>query len=248
MEISIDSLKLSPTTLVIEHDVQAYNVKRIKYIKDNYGPLRSKSKGVSFALQYGGTENTLVNNSGFALEEAKAIVANYKDLYKESEEYTTERIAQAAEDGYVQVAFGLRTRTPVLAKSILGNSKTPNLATAEARTVGNALSQSYCMLTCRALNEFMKRVYASEYKHDIMPVNIVHDALYLMIRDNIHVVKWVNDNLIDCMSWQELNEIKHDKVKLSAELGLFYPDWSNEITLKNNINRKQIKEIVLKSK
>lgn len=29
---------------------------------------------------------------------------------------------------------------------------------------------------------------------------------------------------------------------------LFYPDWSNEITLPNNINRKQIKEIVLKSK
>ena len=81
-----------------------------------------------------------------------------------------------------------------------------------------------------------------------MLVNIVHDAIYLMIRDNIHVVKWVNDNLMDCMSWQELNEIKHDKVKLSAELGLFYPDWSNEITLPNNINRKQIKEIVLKSK
>lgn len=242
-------LKLSPTTQVIEHDVQAYNVKRIKYIKDNYGPLRSKSKSVTFALQYRGTENTLVNNSGFALEEAKAIVANYKDLYKESEEYTTERIAQATKDGYVQVAFGLRIRTPVLAKSILGNSKTPNLAVAESRSVGNAVSgQSFCMLTCRALNEFMERVYASEYKHDIMPVNIVHDALYFMIRDNIHVVKWVNDNLIDCMSWQELDEIKHDKVKLSAELGLFYPDWSNEITLKNNINRKQIKEIVLKSK
>lgn len=241
-------LKLSSTTQVIEHDVQAYNVKRIKYIKDNYGPLRSKSKSVTFALQYRGTENTLVNNSGFALEEAKAIVANYKDLYKESEEYTTGRIAQATKDGYVQVAFGLRIRTPVLAKSILGNSKTPNLATAEARTVGNALSQSYGTLTCRALNEFMERVYASEYKHDIMPVNLVHDAAYLMIRDNIHVVKWVNDNLMDCMSWQELDEIKHDKVKLSAELGLFYPDWSNEITLPNNINRKQIKEIVLKSK
>ena len=103
------------------------------------------------------------------------------------------------------------------------------------------------MLTCRALNEFMERVYASEYKHDIMPVNIVHDAIYLMIRDNIHVVKWVNDNLMECMSWQELDEIKHDKVKLSAELDL-YPDWSNEITLPNCINRKQIKEIVLKSK
>lgn len=236
--------KLSPTTIVIEHDVQAYNVKRIKYIKDNYGPLRSKSKSITFALQYSGTANTLVNNSGFEMEEAIAIVNNYKDLYKESEEYTNGRIAQATKDGHVQIAFGLRLRTPVLAKSILGNNKTPYLATAEARTVGNALSQSYGMLTCRALNEFMERVYASEYKHDIMPVNIVHDATYLMIRDNIHVVKWVNDNLIDCMSWQELDEIKHDKVKLPAELEVYYNGWHQPIVLPNRASRRQIKDVV----
>ena len=167
-------LKLSPTTLVIEHDVQAYNVKRIKYIKDNYDPLRSKSKPVSFALQYSGTANTLVNNSGFNPEEAKAIVSNYKDLYKESEEYTTRRIAQAEQQGYLDVAFGLRIRTPVLAKSILGNSKTPYLATAEARTIGNALCQSYGLLTNRALNEFMERVWNSEYAMDIYPVATIH--------------------------------------------------------------------------
>ena len=67
-------LKLSSTSLITEHDVQAYNVKRIKYIKDNFDPLRSKSKNVTFALQYRGTANTLVNNSGFAPEEAKEIV------------------------------------------------------------------------------------------------------------------------------------------------------------------------------
>lgn len=74
------------------------------------------------------------------------------------------------------------------------------------------------------------------------------DAVYLVIKDNINVVKWVNDNLIECMQWQELPEIKHDKVKLSAELDLFYPSWANEITLPNNISRKEIKEIVKSSK
>ena len=190
-----------------------------------------------------------MDNCGFSEQESKHIESNYHELYKQSDDWVANKIKLAEQQGYLDSAFGLRIRTPVIAKSVLGNSKTPNLALAESRSVGNAISgQSYCMLTCRALNEFMERVYASEYKHDIMPVNIVHDAIYLMIRDNIHVVKWVNDNLMDCMSWQELNEIKHDKVKLSAELGLFYPDWSNEITLPNNINRKQIKEIVLKSK
>ena len=182
-----------------------------------------------------------MNNCGFTEDEAKNIETNYHKMYKVSDDWVADKIKLAEQQGYLVSAFGLRIRTPVIAKSVLGNSKTPNLAVAESRSVGNAVSgQSYCMLTCRALNEFMERVYASEYSHDIMPVNLVHDAIYLMIRNNIHVVKWVNDNLMDCMSWQELDEIKHDKVKLSAELGLFYPDWSNEITLPNNINRKQI--------
>ena len=244
MEISIDSIDdicmVSPSE---------YNTNQINMIKDKYPELRQKAKAPVFALQYSGTYKTLMDNCGFSEQESKHIESNYHELYKQSDDWVANKIKLAEQQGYLDSAFGLRIRTPVIAKSVLGNSKTPNLAIAESRSVGNAISgQSYCMLTCRALNEFMERVYASEYKHDIMPVNIVHDAIYLMIRDNIHVVKWVNDNLMDCMSWQELNEIKHDKVKLSAELGLFYPDWSNEITLPNNINRKQIKEIVLKSK
>ena len=244
MEISIDSIE--SISLVTANE---YNVAQINSIAIKHKELRNKSKAPTFALTYQGTWLTLMNNCGFTEDEAKNIETNYHEMYKVSDDWVANKIKLAEQQGYLDSAFGLRIRTPVIAKSVLGNSKTPNLALAESRSVGNAVSgQSYCMLTCRALNEFMERVYASEYKHDIMPVNIVHDALYLMIRDNIHVVKWVNDNLMDCMSWQELNEIKHDKVKLSAELGLFYPDWSNEITLPNNINRKQIKEIVLKSK
>ena len=244
MEISIDSIE--SISLVTANE---YNVAQINSIKNKEGAFRQMSKAPTFALTYQGTYKTLMNNCGFTEDEAKNIETNYHKMYKVSDDWVANKIKLAEQQGYLDSAFGLRIRTPVIAKSVLGNSKTPNLALAESRSVGNAVSgQSYCMLTCRALNEFMERVYASEYKHDIMPVNIVHDAIYLMIRDNIHVVKWVNDNLMDCMSWQELNEIKHDKVKLSAELGLFYPDWSNEITLPNNINRKQIKEIVLKSK
>ena len=240
MEISIDSI--SEISLVTANE---YNTQQINLIKDIYPHLRQKAKAPVFALQYSGTYQTLMDNCGFTKQEAIQIETNYHKTYKQSDEWVANKIKLAEQQGYLDSAFGLRIRTPVIAKSVLGNSKTPNLALAESRSVGNAVSgQSYCMLTCRALNEFMERVYASEYKHDIMPVNIVHDAIYLMIKDNVHVVKWVNDNLMDCMQWQELEEIKHDEVKLSAELGLFYPDWSKEITLPNNINRNQIKKII----
>lgn len=240
MEISIDTIdELSLVT------AQEYNANQINKIKELYPKLRQKAKAPVFALQYSGTYLTLMNNCGFTEQEAKQIETNYHKLYKQSDDWVADKIKLAEQQGYLDSAFGLRIRTPVIAKSVLGNSKTPNLAQAEARSVGNAVSgQSYCMLTNRALCEFMERVYNSEYRHDIMPVNIVHDAIYLMVKDNVHVIKWVNDNLMECMQWQELEEIKHDKVKLTAELGLFYPDWSKEITLPNNISRKEIKEIV----
>ena len=238
-------LKLSPTSLITEHDVQAYNVKRIKYVKDNYDPLRSKSKNVTFALQYRGTANTLVNNSGFEMEEAKAIVSNYKDLYKGSEEYATGRIAQAAKDGYVQIAFGLKLRTPLLKRTVMSSSMKANISEAEARTAGNALSQSYGLLNCKAANDFMERVYASPYKYDIMPVMQIHDAQYYIFPDDVDIVKWVNDNLIECMSWQDLPELQHDVVKLGAELDL-YISWDKPITLKNNISIEEIYDTVSK--
>ena len=238
-------LKLSPTSLITEHDVQAYNVKRIKYVKDNYDPLRSKSKNVTFALQYRGTSNTLVNNSGFEMEEAKAIVSNYKDLYKESEEYATERIAQAAKDGYVQIAFGLKLRTPLLKRTVMSSSMKANISEAEARTAGNALSQSYGLLNCKAANDFMERVYASPYKYDIMPVMQIHDAQYYIFPDDVDIVKWVNDNLTECMSWQDLPELQHDVVKLGSNLDLF-PSWNAPITLKNNISIEEIYDTVSK--
>lgn len=224
-------------------------VESINSIKDKYPKLRQRSKAPSFALQYSGTKFTLMNNCGFSEQEAQQVEKGYHEMYKVSDEWVANKIKQAEQQGYLDTAFGLRIRTPVLGKSILGNSKTPYLAIAEARSVGNAVSgQSFGMLTNRALNEFMERVWKSEYSLDIFPVATIHDAIYLVIKDNINVVKWVNDNLIDCMSWQELPELQHDKIKLTAELGLFYPNWANEITLPNKASRKQIKEIVLSHK
>lgn len=213
----------------------------INSIKHKYPELRQESKAPSFALQYGGQYFTLMKNCGFSESKAKEIEANYHKMYEVSDAWTQRKLEQCAKQGYIDVAFGLRIRTPVVGKTVLNTSKTPYLASAEARSVGNAISgQSYCQLTNRAINEFMERVWASEYQYDIMPICLIHDAIYLMIKNDVEIVKWVNDNLIDCMNWQELPEIQHDQIKLEAELGVFYPDWSNEVTLKNHISVNDI--------
>ena len=186
-----------------------------------------------------------MKNCGFPEQVAISIENNFHNLYKESGEWLDEKIAECCRDGYTTVAFGLRIRTPLLAKSYLNTSATANESNAEARSVGNAISgQSYGLLNNRAAVAFMQKVWESEYKYSIMPVSLIHDAIYLMIKDDVNVVKWVNDNLIEEMRWQELPEIQHDEVKLEAELDIYYPAWHNAITLANDISVDEIKDTV----
>lgn len=225
---------------VIEVSNTQHNVGLMEDFKKKYSADRSASKSVTFAMQYAGTWLTLMKNCGYSEEQAKAIEANYHNLFQVSKHYTAERIQkEAVERGYASVAFGLKLRTPLLKKSILGNRYTSNEAKGEARTVGNAISQSFGMLNNRAINAFMQKVWNSEYRYKILPVALIHDAIYLIIEDDIDVVKFVNDFLIEEMSWQELPELQHDKIKLGAELDIF-AGWHQPVTLSNNLSKSEI--------
>ncbi len=210
--------------------------------------LRSKGKPVHFSQQYQGTAHTLVKNGGFPLEEAKAIEARYKNLYKASFDWVTKRTAQAAIDGYATGAFGLRIRAPLLKSTVANTKNTPYAAAAEARTLGNAISgQSYGLLNGRASLEFMRRVRASPYRHDIKLCAHIHDAIYMYATDSVEVIKWVNDNLIECMAWQELPELQHEHIKLSSKLDIAYPTWKDAFSIENHLSVDEIKEAIIEN-
>ena len=215
-------------------------VESINSMKKKYPELRQNSKTVTFLLTYGGTYHGLVSNLGWPKEKAQAMERAYHVLYKESDAYVQARLKQASQDGYVDVAFGLRVRTPLLKQVVFGSSGVPYEAAAEGRTAGNALGQSYCLLNNRAANAFMDKVWASKYRLDVKPIAQIHDAQYYLIRDDIEVVEWVNTELIKAMQWQELPEIEHPTVKLGAALDIFWPDWSHATTLPNNADKATI--------
>ena len=217
--------------------------KSVNSIKKDYPELRQESKSPTFALTYQGTYHTLVNNLGFEEEKAKSIEKNYHILYKESDDYIQAKLHQASRDGYVTAAFGLRVRTPLLSQVVFGSSRMPYEAGAEGRTAGNALGQSYCLLNNRSANEFMDKVWKSKYRLDIKPIAQIHDAQYYLVRDDIEIVEWVNKELIKSMEWQELPEIQHPTVKLGAEIDVFWPNWSNPITIPNNVDQATIRKI-----
>jgi len=182
-----------------------------------------------------------MQSAGLSEEVSKRVESNYHKLYHVSDTWIDGILNQAHTDGYILGAFGIKIRTPILAKTPLGSNRLPYPATAERRSAGNAKTQSYGLLNNRAAVEFMSRVHASPYRYDILPSALIHDAIYCLAKDRPDVVKWVNDNLIDCMRWQELPELQHDVVKLSAQLDVFFPDWGHAMTLKNGISKAEIR-------
>ena len=224
-------------------DFNALTKSIVNSFKKPFDKLRSASKPVSFALQYQGTYHTLMANCGFSKEEAMAIEANFHKLYVVSNEYTQDKLLEASKCGYVTLAYGLKLRTPLLARTILNTSKTPYEAQAEGRTAGNALSgQSYGLVNCKAANVFMKRVRNSPYRLEIKISAQIHDAIYLLVANRLEVIEWVNRNLVECMCERiegELPELSHPTVKLNSELDLF-PSWDNPLTIPNNASMETI--------
>ena len=220
--------------------------KQVNALKEKGHPLesfRQDSKTPTFALTYQGTKHTLMANLGWSEEKASRVEASYHELYKVSDEYIQGRLQQASKDGYVDVAFGLRVRTPMLSQIVWGASKMPYSAAAEGRTAGNAMGQSYGLLNNRAAVEFFEKVWASKYRFKIFPVALIHDAIYILIADELEVVEWANAELIKSMQWQELPEIKHDIVKIGAALDIFWPSWATATTLPNGADQGTIAKL-----
>lgn len=215
-------------------DIDPTNVISINSIADKYPDLRGDSKAPTFALTYLGTHYTLMKNCGFSKELAIAVETSFHELYVHSTKWVEAKLKQAAIDGYVTAAFGLRVRTPLLKQVIRSTSKTPYEAEAEGRSAANSLGQSWCLLNTRAGSEFMGVVRKSEERLNIRPSAQIHDAQYFMIRDNMDTVIFTNGHLVKAIRWQEHPDIADDDVKLEGELSIFHPTWEKEIHIPND--------------
>lgn len=214
-------------------DIDPNSVASINSIKDKYPVERYEGKRPTFALTYQGTWITLVRNLGFEEAQAKQLEIKYHVLYAVSDQWIQAKLDQAAKDGYITAAFGLRVRTPLLEQVIRGNSKTPHEAEAEGRSAGNALGQSWCLLTNRASVEFMGKVRSGPYRLDIRPCAHIHDAQYFLIREDMATLLYANTHLVKAVEWQEHPDIRHPDVHLGGVFSIFWPSWVHDIEIPN---------------
>jgi DNA polymerase-1 len=234
--VTINGTYIDPD-VIKSYDID--DVTSINQFKKDHPNIRKEAKAPSFALQYGGTWKTLVTNIGLPEEVARSIEKGYHELYKGLSDFTDHNMKFGSENGYVKCAFGLRLRTPILARTILGKRSTPYEAMSEGRSASNAVSQSWGMLMNRALIATENQLQGSGYEQDIYMANTIHDAGYFIIRNKPDVIKWLNDTLIKEMSWNGHPSIHSENVLMEAELDIG-KSWDKQYTLHNNATIEEI--------
>lgn len=215
------------------------DVEAINSIKKDLPAQRDASKPITFALTYLGTYHTLMNNLGMPKEDAIEAEENFKALYKVSIDWAANKLQEAADKGYLEVAFGHRIRCPQL----LGKDMSRDLPTFYEelrRTLSNALGQSYGMLNSRSGVELRQRLKASPFNADIIPVAHIHDAQYFLVRNDPAVIQWLNTNVVECNLWEDLDEIRSPEIPLGGDLEIFYPNWATGHELENNATLEEI--------
>ena len=224
-------------------DIDPEDVISINSIETKYPDLRRKSKGPTFALQYDGTWHTLHKRGGFPVDQAHAIEDSFRELYAVSEQFNAGNKKFMEANGYIECAFGLKLRTPIITKTILGNSKTPYEAEAEARSANNAVTQSWGMLLNRAMIATNNRIEEDGYGLDILPCNMIHDAGYFLFRDDPEVIKYLNKVLIEEMEWNDDDLIRSTDVPMAAQLEIG-KSWDAQHTLPNGATIKEIEDVI----
>lgn len=208
-------------------------VESINSIEKKYPLLRFESKKPTFALTYQGTWHTMVKNLGFSAQDAKRIEASYHELYKESDIWTEEQLKFATEHGYVECAFGLRLRTPILGRTIRTLKNNIYIADKEGRSAVNAITQSWGMLINRTAIAIINKIIYSNYYDKIYPINTIHDAIYFLFLNDPIVIQWLNTNLIREMKWNDHPKIQSTDVPMGANLSIG-KNWADQHDLSNS--------------
>lgn len=175
--------------------------------------LRTDSKPCTFKLAYGGYPDA---EKGGTI--TQAIFDRYhNELYPGVTQFKTEYVIPTVNSNKsLHLNWGLRLATDNPRGDLL--------------PLNNANFQGYSNLTCIAAVKFRNLYLSQGNPHNIMGLNIIHDALYYELDDTPEAVEWVNTNLIACMTPDFLiNQTVH--LRAEADFGYNQKDL---VTMPNN--------------
>ena len=114
----------------------------------------------------------------------------------------------------------------------------------EIRTLFNVLSQFWSILTLLTINKLHALIDEQGYTNDIRVVSTIYDSIYIYMKEDASLIKWVNDTIIPILTTDFLTDaIVHNEAE--AELGY---NWYDTIKLPNNSSIEDIDVILNKLK
>lgn len=192
--------------------------------------IRQKSKPNTFLLSYGGYPKKLARNAKIPLEKAQEIFDNYHNVLYTGISLMREKVLQTAvEQGRIHLGLGCYMNTSDPEKEI--------------RTIFNACSQFWSILTLLTVNKMHYLIKEKGYQNDIKIVSSIYDSIYLHVRDDAAIIKWVNDTIIPILT---VDFIKDIIVHNEAEGEISY-NWYDTVKINNNANLDEIESARLKA-
>jgi len=210
------------------------NTDNVAYVKEFYHraddlgdpilkAIRSMSKAPTFKLAYGGFPDE--HKGGVITQE---IFDNYHNvLYPGITEYREQYVLPTTiEQGYIHLGLGCRMYSDDPSNDI--------------RTINNATSQFWSILTLIAINEMYYRIEEAGLSDKVQICSTIYDSIYFYVENDAETIKWLNDNAVEaiCVDYLEDQVVKNEA---AGEIG---KNWCDLNKVPNDSTVEEIEEIM----
>ena len=190
--------------------------------------LRQDGKKVTFGLSYGAFPPKVAASLKCSLPKAEQIFNNYHNvLYPGVTDYRENYVLPTAlANGRLHLGLGCYIKSDNPSRDI--------------RTLNNASCQFWSILTLLAIHKINLLIDEAGYTDDIFVTSSIYDSIYFCVRNDAHLVKWLNDTLIPILLTPFIDgQLIANEAAL--DLGM---DWSSLTTIPNDASLTHIQEIL----
>ena len=113
----------------------------------------------------------------------------------------------------------------------------------EIRSIFNACSQFWSILTLLTVNKMHILIKEAGYENDIKIISSIYDSIYIHMKCDLELIKWVNDTIIPLLTTDFLTDIIVSN-KAEGEIGF---NWYDVVKISNNADNQEILNAVQKA-
>jgi DNA polymerase-1 len=215
-------------TKVVDHKLTSIALKtEVDNQNQKAKTLRQDGKPVTFGLSYGAYPQKVANTIKCSLEEAEGIFnAYHSEMFPGITKFREEVVKDAETKGYTHLGLGCRLYTSDVGK--------------EVRTLFNANSQFWSILTLLTINKMHKLIEDVGYQDDIKCISTIYDSIYFLVKEDAEIIKWLNDHLIATMC---VDYLEDQVIPNTAEAEIGY-NWAELVEIPNNCSIERIEEVL----